>query len=545
LIDSQNSQILTYNLSDGKRSDAAARSIQNSNVVMGSFGGMGSIFMGGFGGGGSTLAADADGAVYLVSGNDILSIDSSGQSETLLTGSSYEIGAPNTNMNAMHCLSDRSIVVNLSGSEANKLYKYMWDENAILDPAKTLTIWSLEDCSLVRGVISAFRKAHSDAEVIYEVALSEDSGATANDAIKNLNTRLLGNDAPDIIILDGCPVSSYASQGLLMDLSQLVDTSRMFENILAPFESNGKLYYIPSQFRFPVLLGQEESLGAIDSLEALTDLVVSGNDRPEFSMTPGAGLSIVDESERPALYFTELEGLFNLIWDSSTAEVVKGSSLDTGALERMLTALKAISDKYKLAEEPEEGRPRMMAMFSRGGGNAVLIPESAIRYSSEQANYGALSVSSLFLLAMQSERPGSAMTAFPGLTADSFIPSVLMGVSVDTNVQDLAVAFIQAMLSYDVQSVSYNTGMPVTKDGFQRQIDTYNEQMIEMDREGSVLDQSIFYVVEELKEPVLPDDVLTTAVWTEAERLCKGETNLESAVKSIEQSIKNYLAERA
>ena len=557
LLDSQNSQILTYTLSDGKQqANAASRAIPGSSSGAGGFGGPGGggagggaagAFIGGFGGG-SVLAADSKGTVYLMSGSDLIQIGADGQSAVLLSGTSYTTGTPRITVSAILPMSDGSYIVSVSGADgSNKLYKYVWDASATVDPSKTLDIWSLNDSTFVRAAISDFRKTNPDTQVNYEVALTGDSGATADDAIKNLNTRMLGGDAPDIIILDGCPIESYSSQGLLLDLSSLVDTSKMFDNILTPFKTNSNLWYVPTQLSFPVLIGQQDSIGAVNSLETLSDAIVSGNDRPAITRQMGAnGPSSIPESERPAFYFTDLRSVFDLIWDSSAAAVVHDNTLDTTALKTMLTTLKAISDKYGLeATQNGNGSNNITAMFSDGGG-AVRVPESAIMYSMERANYGALNVSSLNLLALQSERPGSTMTAFPGLTADSFLPSTLASVSADTKVKDLAVAFVQTMLGIDVQGVSYNTGLPVTEEGVKAQIDAYNARQTASGRtDVTPLDYSIVNVVQGLKEPVITDDVLTTAVWTDAESLCKGDTDIDTAIKNIEQNVKNYLAERA
>jgi len=537
-IDNQSNQLLTFNLSDGKQSDAASIGLPGSSDGAGGSK-MPAI---GIGGGDGALAVDSEGSIYLMSDKDLIRVKSDGSSEVLLSGTNYSIGAPRMNVNAILPMSDGSLVVGLRSMEASKLYKYAWDENAYLDPAHALNIWSLEDSSFVRAVISAFRNSHPDVTINYEVALSDDSGITANDAIKNLNTRMLSGSAPDIILLDGCPAESYAAQGLLLDLMSMIDTSSIFENIIAPFKNSGSLWYIPSQIKFPVLLGQEDSISSIDSLETLTNMIVAGNGYPDIMPTYGPESVGLLKAERPVLYFSELRDLFDLIWASSATEVVSGGSLDMAALEKMLTALKSISDKYELCVANNEGG-QMTTMFSDGSG-AMRVPESAIWYSSEFTDFGAFTIYSLTLLALQSERPDSALAAFPGLTTDSFIPAGLAGISADTNIPELAAEFVQTMLSYEVQSVGFGTGMPVTKDGLDGQITSHNDRMRDSGR-GNELKLDVASVIQSLKKPVLTNEVLTNAVWLEVEKLCKGETDLEKALKNIEQNVKNYLAERA
>jgi len=41
------------------------------------------------------------------------------------------------------------------------------------------------------------------------------------------------------------------------------------------------------------------------------------------------------------------------------------------------------------------------------------------------------------------------------------------------------------------------------------------------------------------------DTVLTGMMWSSLEKCCKGELDVDGAVREIEQNVKNYLAERS
>jgi len=550
LLDSQNSQIQGYGVSDGKPLGSAARSLPSAGNSNGGPGGMGGGMMRFFGGGGGSMAVDADSAVYIMDSNNLIQINSDNSSKTLLSGANYSIGNPGSSVDTILPMADGTILVHMtSQGSGDKLYSYVWDASATVDPTKALTVWSLNDSTFVRSAIAAFRTANPGTTVTYDVALTSESGATATDAIKNLNTSLLSGSGPDIIILDGCPVDSYASQGLLLDLTGKVDTSKMFSNVLAPFNSSGKLYDLPGQFEFPALIGQSSSIGQVSTLDALTQAIVSGNNLP--AVTPGSngmrqGFSALDDSQRPVMYFSSLQDVFNVIWEASASEVIQNNTLNTDALSSMLTSLKSISDKYGLGTA-QSGNGRNgggVAFFSAGGaGGAMRVPESTIWYSMERADYGALTVNSLPMLALQSERPDSVLTGFPGLASGSFIPTSVAGVSAGSKVQDLAISFMNTMLGSDVQSVSYNTGLPVTQEGLQAQIDAFNQRMSDAGRTPLSLD--VMSAAQGVTQAVMTDDTISTAVWTEAQSLCKGDVDVNKAVSDIEQSVKNYLAERA
>jgi ABC-type glycerol-3-phosphate transport system substrate-binding protein len=258
-----------------------------------------------------------------------------------------------------------------------------------------------------------------------------------------------------------------------------------------------------------------------------------------------AAFAALDESERPAMYFEELRELFDVIWESSASEVVKGGTLDTAALDTMLTGLKDMSDKYKLAADDSgsEMSAGIVICMSSGGRGMVSFPPSAVWYMQGRADYGAFMVNALPLLAFQMERSGTAFAPFPGLKANSFVPVEIAGISADTKVKDLAVGFIRAMLGQSAQSVTSGSGLPVTEQGMREQIDAYNEMMKESG--AKPVNMELVSMAQSLSQPVFVDDVLTETVWAETEKLCKGEVDIAKAVTNIEQSVKNYLAERA
>src|SRR5699024_8541890 len=112
---------------------------------------------------------------------------------------------------------------------------------------------------------------HPELEVRYEVGMQE--GLEKEDVIKQLNTRLLAGEAPDVLILDGLPVDSMVEQGLLTDLSSLVDTEGLYPAARAG-ERDGKLWYVAGRMKLPLLLGA--GYEPPESLDQLAQAVESG-----------------------------------------------------------------------------------------------------------------------------------------------------------------------------------------------------------------------------------------------------------------------------
>jgi len=545
LLDS-NSSVKSFNLNDGNPSGKPDVRFGGANAQPG-FGpgggrlGMGFMMMGSSGG--NSLALGSEGELYSVEDGSLLLADSSGVISMVLESTAYSIGAPSSTVASVFVLGDGSIVINLlSSGQVNHLYKYVWDENATVNPDKVLSIWSLEENNFVRAAIAELRKKNPDSYVTYEVALAEANAVSASDAIRTLNTQLLNGSGPDVIILDGCPVESYATRGMLLDIKGSVDTGDMYGSLLDAYVSNGKLFCLPTQFMAPVLMASEDYQAKANSLADLIALVVEGNDLPAGGQQGGQNpFAVVDEADRAAMNFNDLKELSNVLWTACAPEIVKDNKLDTGALRQYLEAIKAVSDKYGLTEETQRGRGNMaMATFGRGG--VTEVPGSLVWFTMQRTQYAAYQMSNLLLLNRMMEREGAVVKLFPGMAQGAWQPSTVVGVSADTSVPEFAAALVQTMLSVDVQQLNNGTGLPVTRTGIAAQIDQINYQRSEMGEDEFVFDAGS--LIDQLRAPAINDTVLADMMWGSVEKCCKGEIDVEGAVKEIEQNIKNYLAER-
>jgi len=538
--------VSVHNLNDGTPSGKPVISFTGATDTggPGGLGGprtMGMMRLGG--GGGSTLALGKEGSLYAALDGSLMLADANGIISTTLESTAYTIGTPRSFVNSVFLLDDGSIIVNmLSSGQTNRLYRYKWNENATVNPEKTLTIWSLNDNNFVRAAISELRKKHPDSLITYVVALDGNSAVSASDAIATLNTQLLSGNGPDVMLLDNCPVVSYADKGMLLDLNGLINTGDIFGSLLDSYVSSGKLYYLPTQFLMPMLMGSAEDLAKVRSLDDLVNLAVSGNALPASGAGGPRPFSGVDESERAALYFSNLKELCDTLWISCAPEIVKDNRLDTNALRRYLEAVRAISDKYGLPEL-SSGRERFGISFAfSDGGGATALPGSLMWYTMQLTHYAAFSAGNLQLLQMMMDRSGSTLDLFPGLTPGAWQPSTVVGVSADAKNQSFAAELVTAMLSVEVQQLNYGTGLPVTRAGLQAQVDAINDRRAENGEEPFSFDPNT--LVNRLSSPSMGDTLLSEMMWSSVEKCCNGDIDVEGAVKEIEQSVKNYLAER-
>lgn len=486
------------------------------------------------------LAMDAgeDGRLYVLDGKRVHKLAADGTAETLMDGSSYSFAGRGMAI-GLHALPGGALVMNLDTQDGGRLYKYAWDESATVDPNKVLKVWSLRENSLVRAAVSVLRAQNPDMTVEYEIALGEDTAATAEDAVKNLNTRLLNGDGPDVLVLDGCPVDSYIQQGMLQNLDGLVDTSGMFQNLLAPFKQDGSLYVLPGSFKVPLLLGTGQNLAKAQNLAQLAQMVADGNTLPELA-EDGDVFAQLDAKDQPVLAPQDLREVFDCLWNASAPAVVTGTGLDSDAARQLLAALQTISDKYRLAHGGGSMSGAMAVMSS--GGAASTVKGSVLAYASQRAVLGGYLADDAQMLDYMMEPPGSEFASFPGLTKGAWLPGTLVGVSADSDKTELAAQLVQTMLSVEVQGVRTGNGFSVTPAGMDKMIADTDKLMRENQGTGFSFDYQP--LVDLAARPVLVDAVLTETVWAAAESMCNGEIDLEEAVKQVEQGLKNYLAER-
>lgn len=174
---------------------------------------------------------------------------------------------------ALQSLDDGQFRVYFSGNYMAELY---YDETLPMKPSKELAIYSLEENGRIRYAGRLFQKEHPDVLVSYETGMDGDNAVSREDALKNLNTRILAGEVPDVIILDGMDMERYADKGILKELDAL----------LAPYEEEGvlyrdivegmrmteqdKIYGVPMTVDLPLYMGERKY---VDGMQGLEDIV--------------------------------------------------------------------------------------------------------------------------------------------------------------------------------------------------------------------------------------------------------------------------------
>lgn len=142
----------------------------------------------------------------------------------------------------------------------------------------------------VRKQTVRFNKTNPD----YRIRIEDYSQYNTDDdysaGTKKLNTDIASGKTPDILLLNQeIPIESYAAKGLFedlypyMDKDEEINRENFFPNILAAYETNGKLYRMIPRFTIYTIAGKTADVGTESgwTLEELNQVMAS---KPEGTM---------------------------------------------------------------------------------------------------------------------------------------------------------------------------------------------------------------------------------------------------------------------
>lgn len=121
--------------------------------------------------------------------------------------------------------------------------------------------------STIKKEIIDFNKTNGT----YRISVKEYVTDDYDTGVTQFNADIAGGNGPDIIDFSNMATAEYASKGLLEDLYPYLDQDEelnredYLENILQAYESEGKLYTIPSFFYIRTLVGNTKRLEGITS----------------------------------------------------------------------------------------------------------------------------------------------------------------------------------------------------------------------------------------------------------------------------------------
>lgn len=207
--------------------------------------------------------------------------------EQIADGQMTALGDTQRSPRALQVLDNGAFRVMFSGNYMVEMY---YDETLPARPAKELTVYSLEENGWIRYAGQLFQKEHPDVLVRYETGMDGDNAVSREDALRNLNTRLLAGDVPDVIVMDQMDIEQYAEKGVLRELDGILqpylDDGILYQNIVEGMRmtEKNKIYSVPMMVYLPLWLGEKMYLDGEDSLED----IVAGMEKARQKHPEGA-----------------------------------------------------------------------------------------------------------------------------------------------------------------------------------------------------------------------------------------------------------------
>ena len=503
------------------------------------------------------VAMDKENTLYLACQDGLYQCTAGESPKQLLQGTLCSMGDPSNGKYGM-LVEDGPVFLVLFSSG---LSRFTYDETMPATPDKELKVYSLKKDQTLQQAVSAYQKAHQDVFVKYEVGMSGENGLTAEDAIKALNTEIMAGNGPDVIMLDGLPIESYLAKGMLADLSENLkaaeEKEEFFDNITRVYEQDGKIYAIPTRFRIPLLMGNEEFVSNIQDLSSLSAVMEEMREKnPEGSIlsayTPEILLKMLAIASEPT--WSKEDG--NLQEETVKEFLTQAkkiydneiSGISDSEKEEFLNSVRGSDDSSGTAEETALDISWSILNFLTKSQAQLAIG------SSQQVSLDFTNV-----ISVPRVKPEVVYKPLSLQAENVFQAESIVGVSAKAAEPEMAREFVEMLLSYNVMSMQQEP-YPVNAASFDSLFDTdmegdgaFGSMGISKD-DGSVTTLDLYWPNEEeqkgleqmvrsLKTPYLPGSPIEQAVLEAGVSVLEGNMSVDEGVAQIKQKIQLYLSE--
>lgn len=492
--------------------------------------------------------------------------------EQIIDGSRCTLGDPSYAVKEIIMTADHEFLIlfggdrlhsseKFGGSSAGRLIRYAYDPDAVSASAGRLKVYSLKENDTIRQAVALFLTAYPDIAVEYEVGMEAGSSVTREDALKNLNTRIMAGQGPDVLILDDMPMDSYLEKGMLLDLGTILRSlngeEAVFDSIVQAMKKEGQVPVMPCEIQLPVMMGEEKYISQMKDLESTADMM------EELRRdNPGKDLLNICSEKGIMRYFA---------MSCVPAWTTDSGDLDTEAVAQFLRQTKRIYDAQMdgLPESAVEEYHLANATFleyqgiSKEDAAIFRTDDNVIMYVGglRQLAYCALSSAGLYDTMVSVNKVNgfetNAWTVMNGQSSNVFCAKTLLGITATTQNIDPAEKFIKLCLGKEVQSNLFY-GLAVNQAVFDEKfhVEDIVERFVYLNgnEEGTRTEMQVYpsdetqiaalrEQIEAADTPYIEDSVLENAVYEGGIPYIRGEQSLEEAVAEIEKKIWIYMAE--
>lgn len=478
--------------------------------------------------GGFSLCVLEDGALVAAGGEGIYRCEAGSASwEKLMNGMETDFAVSDRWCIGLCALEDGSIYGLFRMSQGGvTLNKYEYDPEAVTQIREELKVYTVYDSSLLQQAAVLYHREHPDILITIQSAYPRYYyGETDYNAVyQELNTMLMGDEAPDILVMDHLNLESFSQKGLLADIDDIVrpleESGQLLSNITGAYAGeSGSRYVVPLQFGITMAVGRDIRAEEMASLEALADFLSKAKESYMGDQTVG---ELVDK-----------------FYPYFCGEIVSDGQLDREKLGINLEYLKAVADNSGITGARETGE-RCCNIWDMAG-------QAKLTFTEAQGFKDCM-----LPIAVRDYVKGD-FTAFE----NAFLPISQTGICAKSRYVDTAKDFLKFALSETIQDTDYYNGFPVNAVSLEKQshMDRGDaEAYTTIEAEGGEVEFSILDYSHETAEEILAlcraldkpyeEDEKIREVLTEClEGYLNGAQSREETIQKIEGGLKMYLAE--
>lgn len=495
----------------------------------------------------TNISAGRDGGIYVTDRTGVYKIAKNGTIfEKIIDGELTSLAIPALYYSCVYEGINDDFYISFSDVEQqSKIMKYEYDENIPTLPSVELTIYTLNENATLRQVAGELQKQNTDLKVNIKVGISEDSSITKTDAIKLLNGELLAGKGPDLILLDGLPVSSYMSKGVLEDLSDIVNKymnseDKLLSNVVNTYKQGEKIQAIPTKFYIPSIWMDEKYKDYMKNLDTFMEFIQENNDKP-------------------SLVYFEPDDLIKTFTASSFPKWInENKEINEESLSKFLEYMKILytyKGDFKKDDQDFNTLGDKFNIFANENNKVSRVFNWAL--DNVYGCYSLLSSYKSFTIEnLASEKRGGGVPfILPGQLENAFVPVNSIGINKNTQKMDISKDFVKLMLSENVQNAQTNDGFPVNLKSLEHgSLGIGNEYLyigltddLYGDLEGSLPSAERLNLIKDLcfkvENPSVLDEVLVEIIVENSREYLEGEMDIEQTIEKIKEKTKLYLSE--
>ena len=429
-----------------------------------------------------------------------------------------------------------------SGSESNLYFlqkeQTKKNEKDKIDTGKNtvLKIYSLKENSMIRSSLAFFRREHTDISINYTVGYTGEDGFSVSDAIRKLNTEIMADEGPDIIVLDNLPVEEYISKGVLEPVTDIVNEKKneIFFNMIEGYNKESEIFCVPTTFRIPVIIGNSEVVSAessnavIDQMEQQESPVLTQQDFPYAAMYMFATSDMVEKDgmneEKLTAYYNDLLRLKEM-----------GNVTD------------------KIVGESDYSMNQTVDIFPYGESD---VP-SDIYFGEAKAGVGQIAYADSYIKLNSARKQADIQFDYLNKSGGNYyIPTEVLGINSRSSYKDAAKEFLSLYLTEEVQNTN-TMGFSINRNSMRNSAAVtdspqYYSTIYKNLEDTSGLDlytlstdefNELLQFVESADTPVQVDAVVTETVMEQADKILYEGLDVQTAVQTVCDKINLYLKE--